>query len=113
HVGARVMALAGPAEVLVTSTVADLVAGSGASFADRGLHELKGVEGARQLFGLTALETRLPQPLSLEQAADRRALVVPVKASPRARLALVGVAAGLVVAAVAVPLLAFGGGGAQ
>ncbi|HZQ49430.1 MAG TPA: adenylate/guanylate cyclase domain-containing protein [Candidatus Dormibacteraeota bacterium] len=46
HTGARVMSLAGPDEVLVTSTVRDLVAGSGLSFSDRGLHELKGVPGS-------------------------------------------------------------------
>ena len=45
HTGARVMSLAGPNEVLVTSTVRDLVAGSGISFSDRGMHELKGVPG--------------------------------------------------------------------
>lgn len=43
HVGARVGALAGPGEVLVSSTVKDLVAGSGLTFEDRGEHALKGV----------------------------------------------------------------------
>ena len=43
HIAARVMALAGPGEVLTSSTVKDLVVGSGLSFADRGLHPLKGV----------------------------------------------------------------------
>ena len=43
HIGARVAALAGPGDVLVSSTVKDLVAGSGLVFADRGMHELKGV----------------------------------------------------------------------
>jgi class 3 adenylate cyclase len=43
HIGARVSALAGPGEVLVTRTVRDLVAGSGISFEERGEHELKGV----------------------------------------------------------------------
>jgi class 3 adenylate cyclase len=43
HIGARVSALAAPGEVLVTRTVRDLVAGSGISFDDRGVHELKGV----------------------------------------------------------------------
>jgi class 3 adenylate cyclase/pimeloyl-ACP methyl ester carboxylesterase len=43
HIGARVCALAGAGEVLVTRTVRDLVAGSGIVFADRGEHELKGV----------------------------------------------------------------------
>ena len=43
HIGARVAALAGPSEVLVSSTVKDLVAGSGLVFEDRGEHALKGV----------------------------------------------------------------------
>jgi class 3 adenylate cyclase len=43
HIGARVAALAGPSEVLVSSTVKDLVAGSGLVFDDRGAHEPKGV----------------------------------------------------------------------
>ena len=50
HVAARVMALAGPADVLVSSTTHDLVAGSGLRFEDRGEHELKGVEGRRRVF---------------------------------------------------------------
>jgi class 3 adenylate cyclase len=45
HIGARVSALAGSGEVLTTSTVRDLVAGSGISFTDRGRHVLKGVPG--------------------------------------------------------------------
>jgi class 3 adenylate cyclase len=45
HTGARVAALAGRGEVLVTGTVRDLVAGSGIEFTDRGQHSLKGVPG--------------------------------------------------------------------
>jgi pimeloyl-ACP methyl ester carboxylesterase len=44
HVGARVMGLAGPGEVLATRTVRDLVVGSGLSFEPRGEHALKGVD---------------------------------------------------------------------
>ena len=43
HIGARVASLSGPGEVLVTSTVKELVAGSGIEFDDRGSHKLKGV----------------------------------------------------------------------
>ena len=50
HLGARVAALAGPSEVLVSSTVKDLVAGSGLVFSDRGEHELKGVPGSWHLY---------------------------------------------------------------
>ena len=52
-IGQRVSAQAGPGEVLVSSTVKDLVAGSGIEFQDRGDHELKGVPGAWRLFAVT------------------------------------------------------------
>ncbi len=52
-VGARISALAEPGEVLVSSTVKDLVAGSGIEFAERGEHELKGVPGEWRLFAVT------------------------------------------------------------
>jgi class 3 adenylate cyclase/pimeloyl-ACP methyl ester carboxylesterase len=50
HIGARVAALAGGREVLVSQTVKDLVAGSGLSFEDRGIHPLKGVPGEWRLY---------------------------------------------------------------
>jgi pimeloyl-ACP methyl ester carboxylesterase/class 3 adenylate cyclase len=52
HIGARVAALAGPGEVLVTSTVRDLVNGSGIDFVDRGRHALKGVPGEWQVLAV-------------------------------------------------------------
>lgn len=52
HIGARVAALAGACEVLVSRTVTDLVAGSGIEFDDRGEHELKGVPGTWHLFAV-------------------------------------------------------------
>jgi len=50
HIGARVAGLAGPSEVLVSSTVRDLVAGSGIAFMDAGEHELKGVPDRWRLY---------------------------------------------------------------
>ena len=50
HIGARVGSLAGPGEVLVSSTVKDLVVGSGIDFADHGEHELKGVPGGWRVY---------------------------------------------------------------
>ena len=50
HIGARVASHAAAGEVLVSSTVKDLVAGSGIQFEDRGTHTLKGVEGEWRLF---------------------------------------------------------------
>jgi class 3 adenylate cyclase len=52
HIGARVMAQAAPGEVLVSSTVRDLVAGSGIAFEDRGEAALKGVPGEWRLFAV-------------------------------------------------------------
>ena len=50
NIGARVSSLAGPSEVLVSSTVRDLVVGSGIEFDDRGTHDLKGVPGPWHVF---------------------------------------------------------------
>ena len=52
HIGQRVLATAEPSEVLVSSTVRDLTAGSGLEFEDRGLHELKGVPEEWRLFAV-------------------------------------------------------------
>lgn len=52
HIGARVSAMAAPNEVLVSSTLRDLVFGSGLEFDDRGFHELKGVPGEWRLFAV-------------------------------------------------------------
>jgi len=55
HTGARVASHAAPGEVLVSSTVKDLVAGSGITFQDRGTHELHGVPGEWHLYAVEAL----------------------------------------------------------
>lgn len=54
HIGARVASHAGAGEVLVSSTVKDLVAGSGILFEDRGVHGLKGVPGEWRLFAVSS-----------------------------------------------------------
>ena len=54
HIGARVGALAGANEVLVSSTLRDLVIGSGLEFEERGAHALKGVPGEWRLFAVAA-----------------------------------------------------------
>jgi class 3 adenylate cyclase len=54
HIGARVSALAGPNDVLVSSTLRDLVIGSGLEFDDRGTHHLKGVPGEWWLSAVTS-----------------------------------------------------------
>ena len=50
NIGARIAAAAGPGEVMVSSTVRDLVSGSGLTFDDRGPQQLKGVPGTWQLY---------------------------------------------------------------
>jgi class 3 adenylate cyclase len=54
HIGARVSALAGPNDVLVSSTLRDLVIGSGLEFEERGSYELNGVPGERRLFAVAS-----------------------------------------------------------
>jgi len=62
HIGARVASLASPGEVLVTSTVRDLVAGSDIEFTDRGSHTLKGIPGEWQFArGHTVISRRRPR----------------------------------------------------
>ena len=53
HIGARIAALAGAGDVLVSRTVKDLVAGSGIDFEDRGQQELKGVPGTWELYAVS------------------------------------------------------------
>jgi class 3 adenylate cyclase len=52
HIGARIGALAGAGEVLVSGTVRDLVVGSGLEFDERGEHELRGIEGRWRLLAV-------------------------------------------------------------
>jgi class 3 adenylate cyclase len=52
HAAARLAALAGPGEVLVSGTTRDLLDGSNLRLEDRGTHELKGLEGFRQVYAL-------------------------------------------------------------
>ncbi len=76
HTGARVLAAADPGEVLVTSTLRELVAGSGLEFADRGQHTLKGVPGTWQLYGLEAVDGHPLEPVpDPPAAAERRAAI--------------------------------------
>ena len=54
HAAARVMSLAGPDEVIVSSTTKDLLEGSGIVLEDAGSHELKGLDGARQIYRIAS-----------------------------------------------------------
>jgi class 3 adenylate cyclase len=53
HVAARILELAGPAEVVVSWTTRDLLAGTAFRFEDRGMHELKGIAGPRAAYAVT------------------------------------------------------------
>ncbi len=67
HIAARVMAAAQPGEVFVSSTVRELVVGSGIAFQPRGLHQLKGVPGDWQLFAAGDI----PDQLEIDLRDDR------------------------------------------
>jgi class 3 adenylate cyclase len=67
HIAARIMALADPGEVFVSSTVRELVVGSGIAFQPRGLHQLKGVPGNWQLFAAG----EVPEHLEIDLREDR------------------------------------------
>ena len=69
HIAARVAALAGPGEVLVSGTVKDLVIGSEIEFVDRGERELKGVPGIWKLYAITRQGGR---PRTLQSPTDQR-----------------------------------------
>jgi class 3 adenylate cyclase/streptogramin lyase len=97
--GARVLAAAGAGDVLVTSTIVELVSGSGLEFADRGTHDLKGIPAGWHLFAVTSVDGKpLPPPPDPAEAAEiRESTAVQPERSTRKGLAW----AGLVVVAVA------------
>jgi len=96
HVAARVGALAGSGEVLVSGTVKDLVMGSGIELADRGTHELKGVPGEWRLFAVQGDQSSTPSvaagsaavPAEPPRLADRAAGGIARKAPGLARAGL-------------------------
>ncbi len=94
HAAARIMSLAGPGDVLVASTVKDLVPGSGFDFVDRGVHELRDVPGAWHLFAVVGVDGQArAQPLEQEEAKQRRdAIRVPPLLRRRAGGLVAGVA---------------------
>ena len=73
HTGARVMGQAGAAELLVTDTVKDLVAGARFDLQERGTYELKGVPGTWQLYDVMSVDDRLrPAPIEPASVASER-----------------------------------------
>jgi streptogramin lyase len=103
-IGARVMSLAGPGEILITNTTKELVTGSDFGLEDRSVHELKGVPGMWQVFAVTSVGGgQLGQTLSAEEALRRREAIQPAAPSPppRRRAILGGGIAGIVAIAIA------------
>ncbi|SNS57237.1 adenylate/guanylate cyclase domain-containing protein [Rhodococcoides kyotonense] len=90
HAGARIGAVAGPGEVLVSQAVRDMTVGSGITFEDNGIHELKGVPGAWRLFALTEGVERESQPRSrVRLSAVDKALLTAARRAPQVLRAMV------------------------
>jgi class 3 adenylate cyclase len=85
NTGARIAALAGPGEILVSGTIRELLPGSGISFEDRGTRELKGVPEPQRIAAVTSVDNRrLSSPLGPAQAMERReAITVPERRERR------------------------------
>src|SRR5207302_1218820 len=100
HLGARVAAEAGPGEILVTSTVRELVSGSEVMCVDRGTRTLKGIPGEWHLYALDR-----PGAVALDGATalDER-WIAGGEPAGRRRLPLLGAAAPVAAAPAAVPL---------
>lgn len=92
HIGARVGALAGPGEVLVSGTVKDLVVGSGMHFSEHGEHELKGVPGTWRVYALgedrreARVEAPLDGPADHMRRSDRMTVALARRAPRMMRL---------------------------
>ncbi|MGC1852188.1 MAG: adenylate/guanylate cyclase domain-containing protein [Solirubrobacterales bacterium] len=93
NIGARIGALAGAGEVVVSSTVKDLVVGSGISFGDRGTQELKGVPGEWRLFAVEEIEAPASNRLVPDKRGRRlsdRAATGAVRRAPRLARRVIG-----------------------
>ena len=107
NTAARVMSVGGPGEVLVPSSVREIVSGGGFTFAEHGVHRLKGFEEEFRLFSVTGVDGKeVAPPLEVEEAVERRRDIFPGKARRTVLIAGLGVG---VLAIAAVAWLAFGG----
>lgn len=97
HTGARIAALAGPGEVLVSGTLRELVPGATFGFDDRGVRDLKGVREAPRVLALTEVdETAVAPPLDEQEAASRRRAIAPPPVHRRRPVWIAALVAGLV-----------------
>ena len=109
NTAARVMSVAGPGDVLVPASVREIVSGGGISFADHGVHRLKGLDGEFRLFTVTEVDGAEPvPPLDPDEAAARRREIFPTGA-PRRRALWIGIAAGIL-ALIVVGIVLLSGG---
>jgi class 3 adenylate cyclase/outer membrane protein assembly factor BamB len=107
-IGARVMSLAGAGEILVTSTTKELVTGSDFVFEDLSAHELKGVPGTWQVFGVTSVGGQeRARPLPAAEAAERLGAVRPPTERERPRPGLKVLIAGALALLVTIAAVAF------
>jgi class 3 adenylate cyclase/streptogramin lyase len=113
HIAARVMSLANSTEVLVSSTVRDLVAGSKIEFEDFSAHELKGVPGTWQIFAVTEIDGKaLARPLDAAEASARIASApAALSRRRRHRIVAIGSAAVILVTVLGLILANVAGGG--
>ena len=95
HIAARIMAQAAPGEIIVSSTVRDLVVGSGLGFDDRGSHTLKGVPGEWQLLAVREGGASATSPEGLLAAHPTPAVSTSMRRSDRAMSAVARRAPGL------------------
>ena len=95
HIGSRVASIAGPSEVLVSSTVVDAEAGSGFRFEERGRHELKGVPGQWRIHALVGVpeEAKVALLEAAEEPSRRNGARLRRSHLVRTLLAYVGIAA--------------------
>jgi basic membrane protein A len=113
HAAARTMAIAGAGQILVTGSVRDIVRGSGFGFEDRGVHELRGLDGEWQLYEVASVDgTPRPAPPSGDEARARRDAIEPPPLAKRrgTRLIAIGVGAAAILAGLALGLVLTMGG---
>jgi class 3 adenylate cyclase/streptogramin lyase len=103
NTAARVMSLGGPGDVLVSSSLHDIVAGSTIGFVDQGMHELKGIEGEWRLFAVGSVDgVERADPVDPPEAAKVRFGIAPGPPGRRGTALVVG---GLLAAAAVAGIL--------
>ena len=100
HTGARIGAIAGPGEVIVSGVLRDLVPGSGIEFDDRGAQQLKGIPEEIRTYAVRAVDgVDVREPLDPDEAARRRSAAAEPSARHRSALLVGGIAGGAVLVA--------------